>query len=79
MSNCKNCNCICHCSLKEHSDAYGVCPCQACSCNSDTIHELAKANPNKTYKELEQEKAEQSTYENNGLVIDDTDECESCQ
>ena len=44
-----------------------------------TIHELAKANPNKTYKELEQEKAEQSTYENNGLVIDDTDECESCQ
>ena len=32
-----------------------------------------------TYKELEQEKAEQDTYENNGLVIDDTGECESCQ
>ena len=44
-----------------------------------TIHELAKANPNKTYKELEQEKAEQDTYEDNGLVIDDTGECESCQ
>ena len=45
-----------------------------------TIHELAKANPNKTYKELEQEKTEQETYENNkGLVIDDTGECESCQ
>jgi len=45
-----------------------------------TIHELAKANPNKTYKELEQEKAEQETYENNGgVVIDDTGECESCQ
>ena len=44
-----------------------------------TIHELAKANPDKTYKELEQEKAEQETYENNGLVIDDTGECESCQ
>ena len=44
-----------------------------------TIHELAKANPKKTYKELEQEKAEQDTYENNGLVIDDTGECESCQ
>ena len=49
-----------------------------CTCKK-SIHELAKANPNKTYKELEQEKAEQSTYENNGLVIDDTDECESCQ
>ena len=35
---------------------------------------------NKINKELEQEKAEQSTYENNGgIVIDDTDECESCQ
>jgi hypothetical protein len=45
-----------------------------------TIHELVKANPNKTYKELEQEIAEQSTYENNGeLVIDSTDDCENCQ
>ena len=45
-----------------------------------SIHELAKANPNKTYKELEQLKAEQATYENNGgLVIDSTDDCESCQ
>jgi len=45
-----------------------------------TIHELVKANPNKTYRELEQEKAEQDTYENNGgLVIDSTDDCESCQ
>ena len=44
-----------------------------------TIHELAKEFPNKSYRELEQEKAEQNTYENNGLVIDDTNECESCQ
>ena len=43
------------------------------------IHELAKEFPNKTYRELEQEQAEQATYENNGLVIDDTNECESCQ
>jgi len=43
------------------------------------IHELAKEFPNKTYKELEQLKAEQDTYENNSLVIDDTNECESCQ
>ena len=50
-----------------------------CDC-SKSIHELAKANPDKSYHELEQEKAEQSTYENNGgLVIDDSNECESCQ
>ena len=45
-----------------------------------TIHELAKANPNKTYREVEEmHKAENLTDENNGLVIDDTNECESCQ
>ena len=49
-----------------------------CTCKK-SIHELAKANPNKTYSELEQLKAEQDTYENNSLVIDDTNECESCQ
>ena len=85
MSKCKNCNCICHCSLKEHSDPYGVCSCTACSCGGDTIHELAKANPDKKYKEVEQLKAEQNTYEQRsntnagGLVVDDTGECESCQ
>ena len=44
-----------------------------------TIHELAKANPHKSYTELEKLKAEQDTYENNSLVIDDTNECGSCQ
>ena len=44
-----------------------------------SIHELAKEFPNKTYKQLEQEKAQQETYENNSLVIDDTNECENCQ
>ena len=54
MSKCKNCKCICHCSLKEHSDMYGVCYCKACSCNSET--------------------ESKSQY-----VVDDTNECESCQ
>ena len=50
-----------------------------CTCKK-SIHELAKANPNKNYRELEQLQAEQNTYENNGgLVIDSTDDCESCQ
>ena len=45
-----------------------------------TMHELAKEFPNKTYKEVEEmHKAENFTNENNGLVIDDTNECESCQ
>ena len=49
------------------------------------MDELAKANPDKKYKEVEQLKAEQNTYEQRsntntgGLVIDDTGECESCQ
>ena len=39
---CKNCNCICHCSLKEHSDMYGVCSCTACTCSSETIVDNTK-------------------------------------
>ena len=51
-----------------------------CTCKKQSIHELAKANPNKNYRELEQLKTEQNTYKNNGgLVIDSTDDCESCQ
>ena len=34
---CKNCNCICHCSLEEHSDMYGVCSCTACACSGETV------------------------------------------
>jgi len=50
-----------------------------CTCKK-SIGELAKANPNKTYKELEKMRDEDLSYENNGgLVIDDTGECESCQ
>ena len=42
MSKCKNCKCICHCSLKEHSDMYGVCSCTACTCSSETIVDNTK-------------------------------------
>jgi len=56
-----------------------------CTCKK-TIHELAKANPDKTYKELEKEKAEQNTYEHSiksgplsgGVIVDDTNDCEWC-
>ena len=34
---CKNCNCICHCSLEEHSDMYGVCSCTACACSHEIV------------------------------------------
>ena len=50
-----------------------------CTCKK-SIHELAKANPNKSYNELDQMRQEDLSYDNNGgLVIDDTNECESCQ
>ena len=35
MNKCKNCNCDCHCSLKEHSDMYGVCSCNNCDCREE--------------------------------------------
>ena len=71
---CKKCGHLCHCIEADHEG----CKCGNCDCKK-SIHELAKANPDKTYKELEQTKVEQDTYETNGLVIDSTDDCESCQ
>ena len=44
MSKCKNCNCICHCSLEEHSDTYGICSCTACTCSSETIVDNTKSS-----------------------------------
>ena len=33
MTKCKDCFCNCHCDVKEHSDANGVCACEKCNCN----------------------------------------------
>ena len=50
-----------------------------CTCKK-SIHELANANPNKTYREIDQIRNEDLSYERSGeVVIDDTGECESCQ
>ena len=49
-----------------------------CTCKK-SINEYARAFPNKTYNELNKMK-EDLNYKSNGeLVIDDTNECESCQ
>ena len=66
MSKCKNCNCICHCSLKEHSDMYGVCACTACACSSETIVDSKVS--------IIKEKVFGGV-----IVVDSTDDCESCQ
>ena len=47
-----------------------------CTCKK-SIGELAKENPNKTYHELDEMR--QKDLSNGGLVIDSTDDCESCQ
>ena len=52
---------------------------QNCTCKK-SINEYAKAFPNKSYKELDKMKQEDLSYKSSGeLVIDDTNECESCQ
>jgi hypothetical protein len=50
-----------------------------CTCKK-SINELAKANPNKSYNELYKTKEDFNYQKGNGeVVIDDTNECESCQ
>ena len=34
---CKSCNCLCHCSMLNHSDMLGICPCQTCKCDSKGV------------------------------------------
>ena len=52
---------------------------QNCTCKK-SINDLAKAFPNRSYNELEQMRQEDLSYEGSGeVVIDDTNECESCQ
>ena len=34
---CKSCNCLCHCSVLDHSDMLGICPCQMCNCDSKGV------------------------------------------
>ncbi len=73
MAKCKNCHCDCHCDSamhlpKDELDKGGACTCENCTCEKKRTY--------KTHKEW----ATDMSYENNGgLVIDDTDECESCQ
>ena len=65
MSKCKNCNCPCHCSLAEHSDMYGVCPCTACACNETVVVSKPSIIKEKVFGGV--------------VVIDNTDDCEGCQ
>jgi hypothetical protein len=62
---CKKCGHICHCvSGSDHKLL--ECNCESCACSAADNKHIA----------------ENKTYENEvsgGLVIDDTDECESCQ
>ena len=66
MTKCNKCHCNCHCKdggLHSHHYDGDLCTCDKCYCKDEDKH-----------------KAEDLSYENNGgVIIDDTDECESCQ
>jgi len=32
IDKCKDCNCDCHCNVKDHPNSKGVCPCEDCKC-----------------------------------------------
>ena len=63
---CKSCNCLCHCSVLNHSDMLGICPCQMCKCDGK---KEATQILNDKY----------GVPSNNEYVVDSTGECETCQ
>ena len=67
MTKCKNCHCDCHCNSAMHLPEDSLDKGGACVCDNCECKKGV-------------DRAEDSTYENNGgIVIDDTEECESCQ
>jgi len=65
MIKCTKCHCDCHCEDGLHTHHYDgdLCTCDKCEC-----------------KDNNKFKARDLSDENNdGIIIDDTDECESCQ
>ena len=71
---CKKCGHLCHCIEADHEG----CKCTGCNCKV-SINELAKANPDKTYKELEKVSVIKEKVFGGVIVVDSTDDCESCQ
>ena len=63
MTKCKNCHCNCHCDGDLHNHHYDG---DLCTCDNCECKK-------------KQERAEDLSFENNGVVVDDTGECESCQ
>jgi len=71
---CKKCGHLCHCIEADHEG----CKCTGCNCKV-SIHELAKANHDKSYKELEKVSVIKEKVFGGVIVVDSTDDCESCQ
>ena len=61
---CKKCNHLCHCIEADHEK----CDCANCDCNGDQAEQATyERSPNT------------SNFKTGEVIIDDTDECESCQ
>ena len=71
---CKKCGHLCHCIEADHEG----CKCTGCNCIV-SINELATANPDKSYKELEKVSVIKEKVFGGVIVVDSTDDCESCQ
>ena len=55
INKCKYCNCNCHCSVQNHSNIYGICPCQWCHCGQPvTINNKSVTIDNKDEREAYQ-------------------------
>jgi len=53
INKCKYCNCNCHCSMQNHSNIYGICPCQWCHCfQPATINNKLVTVDNKDKREV---------------------------
>ncbi len=69
---CKRCSHLCHCIEADHEG----CKCIGCNCPKANVWNYEEDVVADKY---EKDRENDLSFENNGIVIDDSNDCESCQ
>jgi len=70
---CKRCEHICHCNTNDEHKIITNCGCVECNCPDNNVWNYEEPKVANKFK------AEDLSFENNGVVVDDTENCDGCQ
>ena len=79
MNNCKRCEHLCHCNKNDEHRIGVDCECIGCNCPKNNVWNYEEDTIADKYEKQSKDKANDLSFENNGVVINDSNECEGCQ